>query len=128
MTSVDREPSVLLAEAAPMLAFRATAALYEEQPALWQMGERGRARTLEDFGHHFEALATLDQALFREHVVYCQALFKSHKFTSAWLTDAWRVMSETITHELPPAVAEQALRVLRAGSDVPAQNSRRDRA
>jgi hypothetical protein len=115
MKGVKRPPVLLLAEAAPMLAFKATAALYEEQPELWKMGERGRARTLEDFGHHFAALATLDAAVFAEHVAYCRTLFQNLGFPAKWLDDAWRIMADALQRELPPAVAEQALQVLRAG-------------
>jgi hypothetical protein len=32
-----------------------------------------------------------------------------------WLDDAWRTMVATLKRELPPAVAEQAVQVLRAG-------------
>ncbi|HEY0493693.1 MAG TPA: hypothetical protein VGD57_09520, partial [Candidatus Dormibacteraeota bacterium] len=85
MKSVERPPTLLLSEAASMLAFKATAALYEEQPELWKMGERGRARTLEDFGHHFEALATLDATVFADHVAYCRTLFENLGFPLKWL-------------------------------------------
>jgi len=64
MSNLEREPTMVLSEAVGMLSFAALRALYEEQPALWQMGERGRARTLEDFAHHFESLATLDPDAF----------------------------------------------------------------
>ncbi len=118
----DRQPSAVLSEATPMLAYRATAALYEEQPDLWRMGERGRARTLEDFGRHFEALGTLDADLFREYVSYCVGLFTSHGFPQSWLVDAWRVMAVTIEREMPANVSTQALEVLRAGSGVSAKD------
>ncbi|MEO9006254.1 MAG: hypothetical protein ABI401_03945 [Candidatus Dormibacter sp.] len=111
-----------------MLAYRATEALYAEQPDLWRMGERGRARTLEDFGRHFEALTTLDTGLFREYVTYCMGLFSSHGFPQAWLVDAWRIMGTTIERELPATVSTPALGVLRAGSDVAAKDPRRDGA
>jgi hypothetical protein len=119
--AVDRPPTVVLSEAAPMLAFKATAALYEQQPDLWRMGERGRARTLEDFGRHFEALANMDRDLFAAHVAYCQNLFANLGFPAAWLTDAWRVMADTVQRELPPAVADQAIQVIRTGSGQPAR-------
>jgi len=115
MKSVDRPPVLLLSEAAPMLAFKATDALYEEQPELWKIGERGRARTLEDFGHHFQALASLDATVFADHVAYCRALFQNRGFPFKWLDDAWRVMADTLQRELPPEVAEPAIQVLRAG-------------
>jgi hypothetical protein len=118
VTSVDRPAGIILTEAAPMLAFQATNALYEEQPQLWQMGEQGRARTLEDFGHHFHALGTLDATIFTDHVAYCRTLFRNLGFPLKWLDDAWRIMADTLQRELPPEVAEQAVQVLRAGSKV----------
>jgi|GEM_PF-2234332 len=114
MKSVNRTPTLLLSEAAPMLAFKATAALYEEQPELWKLGERGRARTLEDFGHHFGALAPLDAGVFREHVLFCEQLFDNHGFPRAWLTDAWRIMAQTIREEMSESAAIPALDVLRS--------------
>ncbi|HSO93068.1 MAG TPA: hypothetical protein VLS53_01180 [Candidatus Dormibacteraeota bacterium] len=107
--------AMVLTEAVAALAYRATNTLYEEKPDLWRMGERGRARTLEDFGHHFEALATMDRDLFAAHVAYCEKLFANHGFPAAWLTDAWRVMADTVQRELPPTVADQAIQIIRAG-------------
>ena len=124
----DREPSAVLSEAAPLLAYRATAALYDEQPDLWRLGERGRARTLEDFGRHLEALATLDTDLFREYVNYCVGLFTSHGFPQSWLVDAWRIMARTIEREMPADVSARALDVLRIGSGVATQDPRRNGA
>ena len=117
----DRPVVTVLTEAVDALAYRATDALYREQPDLWRMGERGRARTLEDFVRHFEALATLDSALFRDHVAYCQKLFANHGFPAAWLTDAWRIMADAIHSELPAAVADQAIQVIRTASGQPAR-------
>lgn len=116
MTSLERPPALVLSEAAPALAFQSTNALYDEQPQLWKMGERGRVRTLEDFGHHFQALAALDAAVFADHVAYSRALFQNRGFPLKWLDDAWRIMADTLGRELPPAVAERALQVLRDGS------------
>ncbi|HEY8679119.1 MAG TPA: hypothetical protein VIN39_10875 [Candidatus Dormibacteraeota bacterium] len=128
MSNPEREPTMVLSEAVGMLSFAALRALYEEQPALWQMGERGRARTLEDFAHHFESLATLDPDAFSAHVRYCETLFDHHHFPRQWLTDAWRVMALVIGREMPPAVATQAIEVLTSGSAVPAEHPRGDRA
>jgi hypothetical protein len=121
LTASDRAATTVMAEAAPMLAFNATAALYEEQPELWSMGERGRAKTLEDFGRHFESLASLDPDLFTAHVRYCETLFDNHGFPRRWLTDAWRIMAEVIRRDLPPPVAAHAVSVLKA-SEVAAQH------
>jgi hypothetical protein len=128
MTSPERNPTQVLAEAAGMLSFEATRALYDEQPALWTMGERGRTRTLADFGHHFESLATLDEAVFSAYVRYCETLFDNHHFPRRWLTDAWRIMAVVIGREMPPGVAARAIEVLTAGSDVAARDPRRDGA
>jgi len=104
-----------------MLALLATRGLYDEQPDLWRMGERGRERTLEDFTHHFRALEVLDDRVFRRHVEYCQSLFQSRGFPQKWLDDAWRWMKLVIERELPPAVARPALAVLSAGTASPEQ-------
>lgn len=113
MKDSERPPDVVLAELAPMLSILATRGLYEEQPELWEMGERGRAHTLEDFNHHFRALQPLDASVFRSHVQYCQNLFAAREFPQRWLDDAWRWMAAVIERELPKAAAESALAVLR---------------
>lgn len=41
----ERDPRVVLREMRPLLAWHATDRLYREQPGLWELGERGRART-----------------------------------------------------------------------------------
>lgn len=115
MREDERDAEVILAEVAPVLALRATQALYAEQPALWEMGERGRARTLEDFGHHFRALQSLNVTAFRSHVDYCRQLFRARGFPEKWLDDAWRWMAAVIEQELPPPIAERALAVLSEG-------------
>jgi hypothetical protein len=115
MTEDDREPQVVLAEMAPVLAVLATRGLYAEQPGLWSMGERGRERTLEDFGHHFRALQSLNGAAFRSHVHYCRDLFRARDFPHRWLDDAWRWMETVIRSELPEPLAARALAVLNEG-------------
>jgi hypothetical protein len=111
------EPSSekLLVELADYLAVLATRAMYEEQPRLWQLGEHARARTLEDFKHHFRALATMDDVLFTSHVQYCIGLFRERGFAQQWLSDGWRLMAEVMGRELPPKAAEEAIRTLRHG-------------
>lgn len=101
-----------------MLALLATRGLYEEQPDLWQMGEHGRARTLEDFAHHFRALEPLDERAFRGHVRYCTDLFAARGFPQRWLDDAWRWMAAVLQQELPPAIAEPALAILATATQV----------
>jgi hypothetical protein len=110
----DRDPAVVLREAVPALALTATRRLYAEQPALWELGENGRARTLEDFTHHLRRLATLSEDTFRSHVEYCHDLFEARGFPRAWLDDAWRILDGVLRDELPPAVHEPARRVLHA--------------
>ena len=105
--------SEILAQAAPQLAEVATTRLYEEQPQLLSMGEKGRAHTRQDFEHHFMALADLDPGRFGEHVAYCEGLFKARGFPLRWLTDAWRHMSAVIEREMPAAVARPAQAILR---------------
>ena len=97
-----------------MLALLATQELYEEQPELWEMGEHGRARTLEDFGHHFLALAALDETAFVAHVDYCIKLFEGRGLPLRWLDDAWRVMAHVAASHLPPEVAVRAATILSA--------------
>ena len=114
MKDEERSPRDVLTETAPLLAVLATRGLYDEQPDLWQLGERGRRHTLEDFGHHFAALQVLDQALFRRHVAYCASLFHARGFPQRWLDDAWRWMAIVIERELPRSTADPALAILRS--------------
>jgi hypothetical protein len=106
-----RAPAVVLAEQAEHMAFLATERLYERQPELWEMGENGRARTHEDFGHHFRALARGVDA-FRAHVDYCYDLFTGRGFPHSWLDDAWAIMAEISRETLPEATAAVALKTL----------------
>lgn len=122
MKAEERPGRVVLSEAAGMLAFRATEALFDEQPDLWKMGEGGRARTLEDFGRHFESLATLDRELFSAYVRYCETLFDNHGFPRRWLTDAWRIMGAVMRDQLPRSLADQATAILASASGVAAQH------
>jgi hypothetical protein len=123
MKDSERAATIVLEELTPMLALLATRGLYEEQPALWTLGENGRARTLEDFSHHFRALQGLSVPAFRAHLQYCEDLFAARGFPHRWLEDAWRWMAVVIEREVPPPIAEQALGVLRAGvgDGVPAE-------
>ena len=101
MNDAERAPEAVLRETAPLMAVLAARGLYAEQPELWQMGERGRERTVEDFGHHFGALVLLDQDIFSAHVKYCEALFQGRGFPQKWLDDAWRWMAIVMERELP---------------------------
>lgn len=108
----ERAPRTVLTESIGLLALLATRRLYEEQPQLWDLGEQGRARTLEDFTHHLKALANLSEEAFTAHVDYCQQLFAERDFPLEWLTDAWRVMADVLPRELPPSTHQLALAIL----------------
>ncbi|MFN2451429.1 MAG: hypothetical protein ABR541_03660 [Candidatus Dormibacteria bacterium] len=108
MTDPQRDPGVVMRESAGLLALVATRRLYEEQPTLWDLGESGRARTLEDFGHHFNSLSLLDAEAFDAHVRYCVRLFTARGFPLRWLDDAWRVMTLVMPAHLPSPVANMA--------------------
>lgn len=95
----ERSTRVVLTEVAAHLAYLATEALYEAQPALWDLGEKGRFHTLDDFTMHFRAVAEGEQA-FRTHVDYTYRLFDERGFPRAWLADAWRFMRLVADREL----------------------------
>ncbi len=114
MTEAGPLTGDLLHERAPALALTARRLLYEEQPELSELGENGRERTLEDFVHHFRALATMDTAIFAAHVRYCRQLFALRAFPQTWLTDAWRFMEMTMARDMP-SHAEEVTAVLHAG-------------
>jgi hypothetical protein len=114
VTAGGHQPGDVLDERAPALALTARQLLYEEQPELSKLGENGRERTLEDFVHHFRALASMDTTIFAAHVRYCEELFALRDFPQHWLTDAWRFMEMTMARDIPSHAAE-ATSVLRAG-------------
>ena len=93
------------------LAFLATERLYERQPQLWDLGERGRSRTLEDFGHHFRALAAGPDP-FRSHVEYCYELFAARGFPLRWLDDAWGIMSAICEDNFDQSILAAAVQTL----------------
>lgn len=110
----ERAPRAVLAESIGLLALLATRRLYQQQPELWDLGERGRARTLEDFTHHLKALANLSEEAFTAHVDYCRRLFAERNFPLQWLEDAWRVIADVLRDELPPSAQTPALAILTA--------------
>lgn len=112
MSEDQRAPRVILEEMTPMLSILATRRLYREQPELWGLGDTGRARTIEDFNHHFTALTALDAGVFRAHVRYCRELFSSRGYPEKWLDDAWRWMGQVMREELPLHVADEAIDIL----------------
>jgi hypothetical protein len=109
-----RDPGAILDEAAPALALVATRLVYAEQPELSGYGESGWERTVEDFCHHFRALASMDAEVVAAHVRYCEGLFCERGFPSRWLGDAWRIMETTLEREAPSHAA-RIIAVLRAG-------------
>ena len=117
MTSIGdeaRPPATVLHEALGLLALTATRRLYAEQPELWELGEHGRARTLEDFTHHLRMLATLSEDAFRGHVEYCERLFEQRNFPRKWLEDAWRILDDVLRDEVPASAGDPARTILRA--------------
>lgn len=117
MTPDDRDPRIVLGESIGALALLATNRLYAEQPALWKLGEHGRARTLEDFTHHLRQLSGLSAEVFAGHVDYCNRLWASRGFPRQWLDDAWRILDEVLRDQLPPAAHEPARALLRSAVD-----------
>lgn len=102
----ERPVDTVLAETAAHLAYLATEALYAEQPELWDLGERGRFHTLNDFTLHFQAVASGRDG-FAAHVAYSRELFEDKGFPQRWLADAWRVMREmAVAHLQDPARTE----------------------
>lgn len=95
----ERSPHVVLTEVAAHLAYLATEALYEARPDLWDLGEKGRFHTLDDFTMHFRAVAEGEEA-FRTHVEYTIRLFEDRGFPRDWLDDAWRFMRLVADREL----------------------------
>lgn len=114
MTAPPRVPNVVLREAVGHLAWTALHRHYDEQPRLWELGEQGRARTLEDYGHHFTRLATLEPAIWTDHLRYCDELWLARGFPVRWLVDAFRIMDGVLRDELDPAVAAPARQLLGA--------------
>lgn len=114
MTPEDRDPRIVLREAVGALALVATNRLYDEQPELWNLGEHGRARTLEDFTHHLRLLSGLSAEVFAGHVDHCNRLWASRGFPPKWLDDAWRILDEVLRNELPASVQEPAVALLRS--------------
>lgn len=109
----QRDPDVVMSEAAAHLAYLATEAIYGDQPELWDLGEKGRHHTMDDFRMHFSALATGTEG-FRSHVEYSYELFRRRGFPTAWLDDAWRYMEEVMRIELPGEVADAFVERLRS--------------
>ncbi len=103
-----RDPDIVIREAAPHLAFLATESMYADQPDLWDLGEKGRQHTLNDFTLHFQAVAEGEDA-FRSHVAYCYDMFQDRGFPRKWLDDAWSYMGAIGEAHLDSAAHEVLL-------------------
>ena len=114
MSEDRRDPGAILDEAAAALALVATRLIHAEQPELSRYGDHGWERTVEDFCHHFRALASMDVDVVAAHVRYCEGLFRERSFPRHWLGDGWRIMETALARELP-SHAERITAVLRAG-------------
>lgn len=110
----ERPARAWLSESTGWLALLATRETYDAQPQLWELGEYGRARTIEDFTHHLRAAIDGGRA-WRAHLQYCVTLFSQRGFPGRWLTDAFVTLDEVLERELPADVTEGVRAVLRTG-------------
>lgn len=110
----DRPASAWLSESLSFLALVATRDTYAAQPRLWELGEYGRARTIEDFEHHLRAAMTSDRQ-WDEHLAYCVSLFAQRGFPLRWLTDAFATLARVLAENLPDDVVAEIRRRLAAG-------------
>lgn len=108
----ERRPEVWLRESIGWLALEATRETYEAQPALWELGEHGRARTIEDFAHHLNAVAPGEVGHWRAHLRYTVTLFDQRGFPQHWLTDAFSTLDRVLAAALPEAVTARARELL----------------
>ena len=99
----DRPAAAWLTESRGFLALLATRDTYAAQPGLWDLGEYGRARTLEDFTHHLRA-AGGTQRQWDDYLAYCLTLFDQRGFPFRWLTDAFATLSRLLAEHLPESV------------------------
>ncbi len=111
----QRPAQAWLDESVGWIALLATRHTYAAQPALWELGEWGRARTIEDFTHHLRA-AIAGSRHWRRHVAYCLTLFDRRGYPFRWLTDAFATLSVILAEELPQALTIQARTVLGSGA------------
>ena len=110
----DRPPQAWLRESIGWLALEATRLTYERQPQLWKLGEYGRARTIEDFTHHLNAVVPADEARWRSHLRYSVTLFDLRGFPQHWLSDAFATLDGVLESALPPEVTAAARGLLAA--------------
>lgn len=98
-----RSARAWLQESLSSLALLATRDTYAQQPSLWELGEHGRARTIEDFEHHLRAAMGTD-AGWDAHLAYCLELFEARGYPHHWLTDAFATLSRVLVENLPSDV------------------------
>ena len=106
-----RPAGAWLDESRSFLALLATRETYAAQPRLWELGEHGRARTIEDFEHHLRAARGTDRQ-WQEYLVYCVELFASRGFPLRWLTDALATLARVMGENLPDEVTAEVRRRL----------------
>lgn len=116
----DRPPAAWLDEARSFLALLATRDTYAAQPRLWELGEFGRARTIEDFEHHLRAARGTDRQ-WHDYLVYCVELFAGRGFPLRWLTDALATLAGVMGENLPDEVTAGVRRRLTDSVDLVAQ-------
>lgn len=109
----SRPGPAVLAETRHLIALLATRDTYIAQPRLWELGENGRARTIEDFEHHLKAAMSSDRQ-WSEHLAYCVSLFTQRGFPLRWLTEAFDTLARVLPQHLPADTVADAVRRLSA--------------
>ena len=112
-----RPATAWLSESRGFLALLATRDTYAAQPGLWDLGEYGRARTIEDFEHHLKAAGTTGRQ-WEEYLAYCFELFERRGFPFRWLTDAFATLSRVLRENLPDEVTAEVRERLDDGAAV----------
>ena len=111
-----RPAAAWLKESLSLLALIATRDTYAAQPALWDLGENGRARTIEDFEHHLRAAMGTERQ-WHDHLAYCLSLFSQRGFPMRWLTEAFVTLDRVIAENLPADVAAEICARLAQGPE-----------
>lgn len=114
----ERAAHDVLGESVGWLALEATRRTYADDPSLWRLGEFGRARTLEDHGHHLTALAAGTDAAWAAHLRYCVTLFAGRGLPIRWLSEAFATLDALLGDVLDGGVTADARRRLRAAPDI----------
>jgi hypothetical protein len=108
----ERPASAWLLESVGWLSLEATRRSYEADPGLWRLGEYGRARTIEDYGHHLRAVVHADERTWHDYVRYCMTLFDARGFPQRWLTEAFATLSAILAEALPEHLTADVRRLL----------------